>query len=162
MNFTKLVSSIVAALVLTTTASAQWAGSGSVLSFGVGGSYNNATLPNGRTVSSDSLNWGIGFGSASGAGYGMPNYGGGYAYPWNNGYGYNGYNGYNDGCGYNSWCGGYYPPTVLPYYGGGCNPTPLVYSPFTNTYTDSYANTVMYAPSPIRPVASYPQLPVCR
>ena len=87
MNFSTLVSSVVFAFAISSTASAQWAGGGSGLSVGIGGSYNKVTLPNGQRFTSNSLNWGVGLGASQsyGMGYGgwgcgpsvLPYYGGG-------------------------------------------------------------------------------------
>lgn len=137
MNFSTLVSSVVVSLALSSAASAQWSSGG--FSVGVGGSYNKTTLPNGRSITNNSLNWGVGLGGSS---FNTP-YGGGY------GYGGGGW-GYGGGYGY----GG---AMVLPYYGGGCYPTVVPYSPFTRCYA-----TPMYAPQyPIAPAAVLPQAPVC-
>jgi hypothetical protein len=137
MNFSTLVSSVVVSLALSSAASAQWSSGG--FSVGVGGSYNKTTLPNGQSITNNSLNWGVGLGGSSFntpyGGYGMGGYGlGGYG----GGYGYGG-------------------AMVLPYYGGGCYPTVVPYSPFTRCYA-----TPMYAPQyPIAPAAVLPQAPVC-
>jgi hypothetical protein len=144
MNFSTLVSSVVVSLALSSAASAQWSSGG--FSVGVGGSYNKTTLPNGRSITNNSLNWGVGLGGSSFntpyGGYGMGGYGGGWGY--GGGYGYGG------GCGY----GG---AMVLPYYGGGCYPTVVPYSPFTRCYA-----TPMYAPQyPCAPAAVLPQAPIC-
>ena len=147
MNFSTLVSSVVVSLALSSAASAQWGGGG--FSVGVGGSYGkykvSETGPNGqtynRTVTNNSLNWGVGIGGSSYnypayGGYGMGGYGGGWGY--GGGYGYGG-------------------AMVLPYYGGGCAPTVIPYSPFTRCYA-----TPMYAPQyPCAPAAVLPQAPIC-
>ena len=141
MNFSTLVSSVVVSLVLTASANAQWVGGGSGVNIGVGGSYSRATLPNGKTVTSNNVNWGIGLGSSS-------YYGGGYG---GMGYGGMGYGGMG-------WGGmGYYGgPIVMPYYGGGCAPVVVPYSPFTGTYANP-----CYAPQVIAPASFCPQAPVC-
>jgi hypothetical protein len=77
--------------------------------------------------------YGMGYG-----GYGM-GYGMGYG-----GWGYGGYGGY-----------GYYPSAVMPYYGGGCAPVVVPYSPFTGTYANP-----CYTPQVIAPAAAMPQAPV--
>ncbi len=137
MNFSTLVSSVVVSLALSSAASAQWSSGG--FSVGVGGSYNKTTLPNGQSITNNSLNWGVGLGGSS---FNTP-YGGGY------GYGGGGW-GYGGGYGY----GG---AMVLPYYGGGCYPTVVPYSPFTRCYA-----TPMYAPQyPCAPAAVLPQAPIC-
>jgi len=144
MNFSTLVSSVVISLSLSSAASAQWSSGG--FSVGVGGSYNKTTLPNGQTISNNSLNWGVGLGGASTnypayGGYGMGGYGmGGYGGGWGYGGGY-----------------GYGGAVVMPYYGGGCAPTVVPYSPFTRCYA-----TPMYAPQyPCAPAAVLPQAPIC-
>jgi hypothetical protein len=137
MNFSTLVSSVVVSLALSSAASAQWSSGG--FSVGVGGSYNKTTLPNGQSITNNSLNWGVGLGGSS---FNTP-YGGGYGY---------GGGGWGYGSGY-----GYGGAMVLPYYGGGCYPTVVPYSPFTRCYA-----TPMYAPQyPIAPAAVLPQAPVC-
>ena len=138
MNLTTFVSSVVVSLALTVSASAQWAAGGSGFSVGVGGSYSRTTLPNGKVITNNNVNWGVGMGGVStyGAGYG---YGG-------MGYGYGGYGGM-----------GYGGAMVMPYYGGGCYPTVIPYSPFTRCY-----GTPMYAPQyPCVPAAYLPQAPIC-
>jgi len=146
MNIVTLASSVVAALAISTSASAQWVSGGSGLSVGIGGSYNRVTLPNGQKISSNSLNWGVGLGASQSYGMGYGGYGG---------YGM-GYGGYGMGYGGYGYGGGYYPPAVLPYYGGGCAPVVVPYSPFTGTYA-----TPCYAPQIIAPAAVCPQAPVC-
>lgn len=136
MNFITLVSSVVISLSLTTAASAQWSSGG--FSVGVGGSYNKTTLPNGQSISNNSLNWGVGLGGAS------------TNYPAYGGYGYGGGWGYGGG----GW--GYGGAIVMPYYGGGCAPTVVPYSPFTRCYA-----TPMYAPQVFAPAAYCPQAPIC-
>ena len=158
MNFSTLVSSVVVSLALSSAASAQWSSGG--FNVGVGGSYGkykvSETGPNGqtynRTVTNNNLSWGVGLGGSSTnypayGGYGMGGYGmGGYGGGWGYGGGY----GYGGGCGY----GG---AMVLPYYGGGCYPTVVPYSPFTRCYV-----TPMYAPQyPCAPAAVLPQAPIC-
>jgi hypothetical protein len=158
MNFSTLVSSVVVSLALSSAASAQWSSGG--FNVGVGGSYGkykvSETGPNGqtynRTVTNNNLSWGVGLGGSSTnypayGGYGMGGYGmGGYGGGWGYGGGY----GYGGGCGY----GG---AMVLPYYGGGCYPTVVPYSPFTRCY-----GTPMYAPQyPCAPAAVRPQAPIC-
>ena len=158
MNFSTLVSAVVISLSLSSAASAQWSSGG--FSVGVGGSYGkykvSETGPNGqtynRTVTNNNLSWGVGLGGSSTnypayGGYGMGGYGmGGYGGGWGYGGGY----GYGGGCGY----GG---AMVLPYYGGGCYPTVVPYSPFTRCY-----GTPMYAPQyPCAPAAVLPQAPIC-
>lgn len=139
MNFSTLVSSVVVSLALSSAASAQWGGSG--FNVGIAGSYNKTTLPNGQKITNNSLNWGVGLGGSSYnypayGGYGMGGYGGGWGY--GGGYGYGG-------------------AMVLPYYGGGCAPTVVPYSPFTRCYA-----TPMYAPQyPCAPAAVLPQAPIC-
>lgn len=136
MNLTTIVSSFVAALALTSAASAQWASGGSGFSVGVGGSYTRTTLPDGKVFTNNNVNWGVGMGSVQsyGAGYGMGGYGMG-------GYG----------------MGGYYPAAMMPYYGGGCYPTVVPYSPFTRCY-----GSPMYAPQfPCAPAAMLPQAAIC-
>ena len=142
MNFSTLVSSVVFAFAISSTASAQWAGGGSGLSVGIGGSYNKVTLPNGQRFTSNSLNWGVGLGASQSYGMGYGGYGG-------YGMGYGGY-----GMGYGGWgCG----PSVLPYYGGGCVPAVVPYSPFTRCYA-----TPMYTPQfPCAPAAVLPQAAIC-
>ena len=145
MNFSTLVSSVVVSLALSSAASAQWSSGG--FSVGVGGSYNKTTLPNGQSITNNNLNWGVGLGGSSfnapvygGYGYGGGGYGGG-------GYGYGGYGG--------GW--GYGGAAVMPYYGGGCAPVVVPYSPFTRCYA-----TPMYAPQyPMAPAACLPQAPIC-
>lgn len=147
MNLNNLVLSSVCALCASLPASAQWAnsGGGSSLNFGLGGGYSNnsTTLPNGRTISShsDNFGWGVGFGASQYSGYGT-GYGGGYG----------GYGGYGGGyvLPYGS---GLLVPSNLPYYGGQASPTFLPYSPFTNSF-----GVPQYYPS-IRGCVG-PQLPV--
>jgi hypothetical protein len=112
MNFSTLVSSVVVSLALSSAASAQWSSGG--FSVGVGGSYNKTTLPNGQSITNNNLNWGVGLGGSS---FNTPYYGG-YGM---GGYGMGGY--------------GYGGAMVLPYYGGGCYPTVVPYSPFTRCYS---------------------------
>jgi len=140
-NFSTLISSVVVSLVVSSVALAQWGGSG--FSVGVGGSYNRTSLPNGQTITNNNLNWGVGLGGSS---YNYPAYGvGGYGMGgWGGGWGYGG--GYG--------CGG---PVVLPYYGGGCTPTVVPYSPFTRCYA-----TPVYAPQyPCVPATFLPQSSIC-
>ena len=97
-------------------------------SVGVGGSYNKTTLPNGQSITNNNLNWGVGLGGSS---FNTP------------------YGGYG--------MGGYGGAMVLPYYGGGCYPTVVPYSPFTRCYA-----TPMYTPQyPCVPAAALPQAPIC-
>lgn len=126
MNFSTLVSAAVLSLSLTASSFAQWSGgnwSSGGFSVGVGGSHGRVSLPNGQSIKTDNINWGVGIGAQSGS-YG------GYGYP--SGYGYPVYN------------GGYAPAVVMPYYGGGCAPAVVNwYSPFTNTY-GGYTPPVYY------------------
>ena len=138
MNFKTLVSSVVAAFAVS-SAHAQWAGGGSGMSIGVGGGYSKTTLPNGKSISTSNLNWGVGLGSSSY--YGAGGYGMGYG-----GYGAIGWGGM-----------GYYgAPVVMPYYGGGCAPVVVPYSPFTGVYGNP-----CYSPQIIAPAAYGPQMPIC-
>ena len=91
--------------------------------------------------------------SSYGMGYGMGGYGMGYGMGgYGMGYGMGGYGMGGSGMGY----GGYYPPMVMPYYGGGCAPAVVPYSPFTGTYA-----TPCYTPQfPLAPAAALPQAPV--
>ena len=133
MNFSTLVSSVVMSLAISSSAVAQWSNSG--FSVGVAGSYNKTTLPNGQKITNNSLNWGVGLGGSS---FNYPAYGG-YGM---GGYGMGGY--------------GYGGAAVMPYYGGGCYPTVIPYSPFTRCY-----GSPMYAPQfPCAPAAVLPQAPV--
>jgi len=147
MTLKTLVTSIVASLAVSSAASAQWSSGG--FGIGVGGSYNKTTLPNGQSITNNNLNWGVGLGGSSfngpmyGMGYGMGGYGMGYG-----GWGYGGY-----GMGYGGY--GCYPPVVMPYYGGGCAPVVVPYSPFTGTYANP-----CYSPQVIAPAAFCPQAPV--
>ena len=139
MNFNTLVSSVVVSLALSASAFAQWGGSS--LNMGIGGSYNRTTLPNGRSITSNNLSWGVGLGSAS---YNYPAYGG-----------WGGYGG--GGCtpAVLPYYGGGCTPAVLPYYGGRCYPV-VSYSPFTNTWGNP-----RYAPQyPCVPAAYLPQASV--
>ena len=141
MNFSTLVSSVVVSLALSSAASAQWSSGG--FSVGVGGSYNKTTLPNGQSITNNNLNWGVGLGGSS------------MNYPAYGGYGMGGY-GYGMG-GYGMGGYGYGGAAVMPYYGGGCYPTVVPYSPFTRTYA-----TPMYAPQyPCAPAAVLPQAAIC-
>jgi hypothetical protein len=154
MNFMTLGSVAVVTLAINTAASAQWTNSGSGMNIGIGGSYGKykdkytETGPDGnsvsrtRTITNNDFRWGVGVGGYSntnsgyyGGGYGGGYYGGGY---YGGGYGYGG--------------GGCYGPLVVPYYGGGCAPVVVPYSPFTGVYGNP-----CYAPQVIAPAAYCPQ-----
>ena len=155
MNFMTLGSVAVVTLAINTAASAQWTNSGSGMNIGIGGSYGKykdkytETGPDGnsvsrtRTVTNNDFRWGVGVGgySNTNSGYYGGGYGGGYY-----GGGYGGYGGYGYGG------GGCYGPVVIPYYGGGCAPVVVPYSPFTGCYGNP-----CYAPQVIAPAAYCPQ-----
>jgi hypothetical protein len=158
------------ALIPVAAANAQWASGGSGFNVGVGGSYSKVKLPDGRTTSSTNVNWGAGFSSGSsygtGGGYGVETgYGmSGIGYGGLSAGGYGGVRGYVGGCGYgggygygNQGYGGCSGAVVLPYYGGGCSPVVVPYSPFTRGYA-----TPCYSPQyPIAPAAALPQSAIC-
>lgn len=141
MNFSTLVTSVVASLALTSAASAQWLGGGSGINIGVAGGYSKTTFPNGQSISNTNVNWGVGMGSSSSYGTGYPAYGG-YGY---GGYGYGGYGGY----GY-----GIPPAVVMPYRGGYGVPAVVPFNPYGGCY-GNYAVPQYYGPA-----ACGPQIPV--
>jgi len=155
MNFNTLGSVVLVSFAINTAASAQWTNSGSGMNIGIGGSYGKykdkytETGPDGnsvsrtRTVTNNDFRWGVGVGgySNTNSGYYGGGYGGGYY-----GGGYGGYGGYGYGG------GGCYGPVVIPYYGGGCAPVVVPYSPFTGCYGNP-----CYAPQVIAPAAYCPQ-----